>query len=203
MAKQPRRRCKNEECREWFRPRHSNVWWCSPECGTKIALERRSKEREKAEKAADKKRRREEQQQKDKLKVRKLALKPLNYFHKITQQAFNKYIRTRDAGNPCISCGRLTGAKMNAGHFRTVGASPETRYDETNCHAQCEYCNSYLSGNIGEYRPKLIKKIGQEAYDKLMGPHEKRKWTREGLRELARHYRQKTRALSESRKEKL
>ncbi|WP_460413960.1 recombination protein NinG, partial [Staphylococcus aureus] len=39
----------------------ANQWWCSPECGTKIALERRSKEREKAEKAAEKKRRREEQ----------------------------------------------------------------------------------------------------------------------------------------------
>ncbi|WP_460413967.1 recombination protein NinG, partial [Staphylococcus aureus] len=46
----------------------ANQWWCSPECGTKIALERRSKEREKAEKAAEKKRRREEQ-------------KPVSYTH--------------------------------------------------------------------------------------------------------------------------
>lgn len=199
MAKAPRRKCK--VCNEWFHPAFSNQWWCSPEHGTELAIERRSKEREKAEKAADKKRRREYQQQKDKLKIRKLSLQPLSYFHKLTQQAFNEYIRTRDAGNPCISCGRLTGAKINAGHFRTVGASPETRYDETNCHAQCEYCNSYLSGNIGEYRPKLIKKIGQDAYDKLMGPHEKRKWTREELQELARNYRQKTRALRDSRSE--
>ena len=196
MVKPPRRKCK--VCNEWFHPAFSNQWWCSPEHGTELAIERRSKEREKAEKAADKKRRREYQQQKDKLKIRKLSLQPLSYFHRLTQQAFNEYIRTRDAGNPCISCGRLTGAKINAGHFRTVGASPETRYDETNCHAQCEYCNSYLSGNIGEYRPRLIKKIGQEAYDKLMGPHEKGKWTREGLQELARHYRKKTRALRES-----
>lgn len=201
MAKAPRRKCK--VCNEWFHPAFDRQWWCSPEHGTELALERRSKEREKAEKAADKKRRREYQQQKDKLKIRKLSLQPLSYFHKLTQQAFNEYIRTRDAGNPCISCGRLTGAKINAGHFRTVGASPETRYDETNCHAQCEYCNSYLSGNIGEYRPRLIKKIGQEAYDKLMGPHEKGKWTREVLQELAKHYRQKTRALRESMTEKI
>ncbi|EIO7688113.1 recombination protein NinG, partial [Escherichia coli] len=67
MAKPARRRCKNDECREWFHPAFANQWWCSPECGTKIALERRSKEREKAEKAekaAEKKRRREEQKQK-------------------------------------------------------------------------------------------------------------------------------------------
>ncbi|MFW0856982.1 recombination protein NinG [Cronobacter dublinensis] len=201
MEKKTRRRCKNEECREWFHPAFANQWWCGPECGAKIALERRSKERDKALKAAEKKRRREEQQQKDRLKIRKLALKPLSYFHKLTQQAFNEYIRTRDAGSPCISCGRLTGAKMNAGHFRTVAASPETRYDETNCHIQCEHCNSYLSGNIGEYRPRLIEKIGHEAYEKLMGPHEKQKWTREDLQGLARHYRQKTKVLRESREE--
>lgn len=87
MAKSARRRCKNEECREWFHPAFANQWWCSPECGTKIALERRSKEREKAEKAAEKKRRREEQKQKDKLKIRKLALKPRSYWIKQAQQA--------------------------------------------------------------------------------------------------------------------
>lgn len=53
MAKPARRRCKNEECREWFHPTFANQWWCSPECGAKIALERRSKEREKAERRPD------------------------------------------------------------------------------------------------------------------------------------------------------
>ncbi|HBB0728205.1 TPA: recombination protein NinG, partial [Escherichia coli] len=33
MAKPARRRCKNEECREWFHPTFANQWWCSPECG--------------------------------------------------------------------------------------------------------------------------------------------------------------------------
>ena len=75
MAKPARRRCKNDECREWFHPAFANQWWCSPECGTKIALERRSKEREKAEKAAEKKRRREDQKQKDKLNDSKTRLK--------------------------------------------------------------------------------------------------------------------------------
>ncbi|EER2419501.1 recombination protein NinG, partial [Escherichia coli] len=68
MAKPARRKCKI--CKEWFHPAFSNQWWCCPEHGTQLALERRSKEREKAEKAAEKKRRREEQKQKDKLKIR-------------------------------------------------------------------------------------------------------------------------------------
>ncbi len=120
MAKQARRRCKNEECREWFHPAFANQWWCSPECGTKIALERRSKEREKAEKAAEKKRRREEQKQKDKLKIRKLALKPRSYWIKQAQQAVNAFIRERDRDLPCISCGTLTSAQWDAGHYRQL-----------------------------------------------------------------------------------
>ncbi|WP_042852690.1 recombination protein NinG, partial [Escherichia coli] len=50
---------------------------------------------EKAEKAAEKKRRREEQKQKDKLKIRKLALKPRSYWIKQAQQAVHAFIRER------------------------------------------------------------------------------------------------------------
>ncbi|EOY6818016.1 recombination protein NinG, partial [Escherichia coli] len=101
-----RRKCKC--CNEWFIPKYQNQYWCNEICGTKIALERRSKEREKAEKAAEKKRRREEQKQKDKLKIRKLALKPRSYWIKQAQQAVNAFIRERDRDLPCISCGTLT-----------------------------------------------------------------------------------------------
>lgn len=118
MAKAPRRKCK--VCNEWFHPAFSNQWWCSPEHGTQLALERRSKEREKAEKAAEKKRRREEQRQKDKLKIRKLALKPRSYWIKQAQQAVNAFIRERDRDLPCISCGTLTSAQWDAGHYRTT-----------------------------------------------------------------------------------
>jgi hypothetical protein len=48
----------------------------------------------------------------------------------------------------CISC-----AKPNmdwaCGHFKTVGAHPELRFDEKNVELQCNmYCNKNLSGNI-------------------------------------------------------
>ncbi|EBW5739234.1 recombination protein NinG, partial [Salmonella enterica subsp. enterica serovar Hadar] len=127
-----RRRCKNEECREWFFPQFQNQQWCCVDCGTKLALERRSKEREKAEKAAEKKRRREEQRQKDKLKIRKLALKPRSYWIKQAQQAVNAFIRERDRDLPCISCGTLTSAQWDAGHYRTTAAAPQLRFDERN-----------------------------------------------------------------------
>jgi len=57
---------------------------------------------------------------------------------------------------------------------------------------------------VREYRgvqPRLIAKIGQAAFDRLMGPHELKNWTREELQELVAHYRQKTRELIKQRSE--
>ncbi|WP_435952716.1 recombination protein NinG [Dryocola sp. BD626] len=193
--RKPRKRCKNPDCREWFHPAFQNQTWCSAECGTVIALAKREKDRHNAIQAAERRRKDEAQQERRSLKVRKLAVQPLSHFHKQTQAAFNEYIRTRDAAEPCISCGRHHEGKYDAGHYRTRGASPSTRYDETNCHKQCVPCNQHLSGNIENYTPRLIEKIGQEAFDRLMGPHQVIKWTREGLQELARYYRGKTREL--------
>lgn len=196
-----RRRCKNPDCREWFNPAFQNQQWCSAECGTVIALAKREKDRQKAKQEAERRRREETQQEKRHTKIRKLAVQPLSYFHKQAQSAFNEYIRTRDAEAPCISCGRFHDGKYDAGHYRTRGASPATRYDESNCHKQCVPCNQHLSGNIESYTPNLIKKIGQAAFDRLMGPHPVKKWTREELQELAAHYRQKTRELIKQRSE--
>ncbi|EAR3863763.1 recombination protein NinG, partial [Salmonella enterica] len=162
-----RRRCKNEECREWFFPQFQNQQWCCVDCGTKLALERRSKEREKAEKAAEKKRRREEQKQKDKLKIRKLALKPRSYWIKQAQQAVNAFIRERDRDLPCISCGTFMSAQWDAGHYRTTAAAPQLRFDERNIHKQCVVCNQHKSGNLVPYRVELINRIGQEAVDEI------------------------------------
>lgn len=199
--RKPRKRCKNPECREWFHPAFSNQTWCSAECGTVIALAKREKDRQSAIQKAERRRKDEAQQERRSLKVRKLAVQPLSHFHKQTQAAFNEYIRTRDIAEPCISCGRYHEGKYDAGHYRTRGASPATRYDETNCHKQCVPCNQHLSGNIENYTPRLIEKIGQEAFDRLMGPHPVIKWTREELQELAKLYREKTRQLLKQREQ--
>lgn len=181
---------KCRECAKEFTPAMTTQTACCHLCA--IAQGKKKVSKDKAEK---------ERQERQKLRDRVEAVQPLSHYHKKAQAAFNAFIRERDAGQPCISCGRNTGAKMNAGHYRTVGASKETRYDEDNCHLQCEHCNSYLSGNIGEYRPRLIDKIGQKAFDSLIGQHPAKKWTREELIELAAHYRKKTRELVNSRSE--
>ncbi|STI86855.1 bacteriophage Lambda NinG protein [Escherichia coli] len=125
MAKPARRKCKI--CKEWFHPAFSNQWWCSPEHGTKLALERRNKEREKAEKTAEKKRRREEQKQKDKIKIRKLALKPRSYWIKQAPTSRKTPSSEKETATYHVSrAERSRSAQWDAGHYRTTAAAPQT-----------------------------------------------------------------------------
>ncbi|KGA59610.1 bacteriophage Lambda NinG family protein [Proteus vulgaris] len=195
MQKLRRRRCK--VCREWFIPRQSFQNWCSPEHGFELSEQRRNKDREKALAKLKKEKQKKEREEKDKLKSRKLAVKPLSYFTKQAQTAFNAFIRERDKDEPCISCGRFHEGQYHAGHYRTTGANPELRFDEDNCHKQCAPCNNHLSGNIENYTPRLIEKIGQERFDRLMGSHELPKWKREDYERIRDYYRAKLKELKD------
>ncbi len=131
--------------------------WCSLQCGVELGRERMEKARAKRQAKA--------------LRERKVTLKPRSKWLGEAQVAFNGYIRARDEGRPCISCGRHHNGKWNAGHYRSVGAMPSLRFNAYNVHRQCEPCNSYLSGNLVEYRINLIHRLGQDRVDWLEGPH--------------------------------
>lgn len=128
-------------------------------------------------------------------KSRREELRPRSWYLKEAQKWFNKFIRLRDRDEACISCKRSTGAKINAGHYRSVGSSPELRYEELNCHLQCEHCNSYRSGNIENYRPNLIQKIGEDKVEWVEGPHEPKKYTIDDLKEIIQTYKGKCKEL--------
>ena len=86
------------------------------------------------------------------------------------QAAFNAYIRYRDRDLPCISCdssGDHDGGYWDAGHYRSRGAAKHLSFHQHNCHKQCHKCNRYLSGNVVEYRKRLIMRISSERVDKL------------------------------------
>lgn len=129
------------------------------------------------------------------IKVRKEKLKSRAEHLKDTQQAFNAWVRERDAELPCISCGRHHQGKYDAGHYRTVGSNPALRFEPLNCHRQCSPCNTQLSGNIVNYRIALVKRIGADQVDWLEGPHEPKKYTVEELKAMTADYRAKTRDL--------
>ncbi|AUU92384.1 protein NinG [Enterobacteriaceae bacterium ENNIH3] len=191
--RKPRRKC--TVCREWFEPVRAEQYVCSYECAcvhgkaandaAKVEKQRKEKKRRLEEEKADRQRQAE----------RRIAVKPLSYFIKQAQHAFNEFIRYRDRDLPCISCGRHHDGQYHAGHFRTTGASPELRFDEDNCHKQCSACNNHLSGNLTAYRPALIAKIGQARFEALMGPHALPKWTREDYIRIRDEYRAKIRDL--------
>ena len=62
----------------------------------------------------------------------------------IKQVKINKLVRERDAGKPCISCGKIT--QLEAGHFISRAKSTKLRYEPRNIHGQCWHCNRILHG---------------------------------------------------------
>jgi hypothetical protein len=135
------------------------------------------------------------QDEKKQDRIKRESLKTRSQWIKDAQAAFNQYIRARDAYEPCISCQQSSGAKMNAGHYLSTGARPELRFNELNCHKQCEKCNSWLSGNAVMYRKNLLNKIGVKAVEALEGNHEPKHYSIEDLKAIKREYTENARQL--------
>jgi hypothetical protein len=100
-------------------------------------------------------------------KEQKEKLKTAGDYIKEAQVAFNGYIRVRDKNKPCISCGcspgdMVRGGTFDAGHYRSRGSAGHLRFHALNCWGQCKKCNRYLSGNVVEYRKRLLLKLGEK-----------------------------------------
>lgn len=179
-------------CRDTFTPTRMIQPVCEKfEC--KVAYANKAAEKSAQNRKA--KERREHRAAKERIKKRSEWLAE-------AQEEFNRFIRMRDADQPCISCGTSNPAiQYAAGHYRTVGANPELRFEELNVHKQCNRrCNRELSGNIINYRPALIKKIGQANLDWLEGHHEPKKYTIDEIKAIKAEYRQKCKELENMRK---
>ena len=170
-------------CRNEYEPFSSTQVVCSPKC----AIEHVNK-REKAKRASETKEIRKD------IRKRKEALKSRSDWLREAQTAFNAYVRTRDAGQVCISCQKPP-KKKNAGHYKSVGAHPELRFHPFNNNLQCEHCNTYKSGNQIEYRIHLINKIGLDNVEWLEGGHEAQKWSIEEIKEIRDYYKEQTKLL--------
>ncbi|TFF13715.1 recombination protein NinG [Pseudomonas sp. BCA14] len=176
--------CKSPACRASFVPKVSFQSWCSPDCAVVIARNKQDRQR----KSLASIERRE-------IKVRKEKLKSRADHLKDTQQAFNAWVRARDADLPCVSCGRHHEGQYHAGHYRTVASNPAIRFEPLNVHKQCAPCNNHKSGDIVNYRVELVKRIGPEAVEWLEGPHEPKRYTVEQLKAMTALYRAMTREL--------
>lgn len=173
---------------------------CSVPCAIKLAQQQRKIAAERREREA----RRE-------LREAKRGLRTRRDWTKIAQAAFNAFIRERDRDRPCISCGVVNpperyGGVWDCGHYRSVGAAPELRFEELNAHKQCKACNGG-SGRFArkgetvrmQYRERLIERIGREAVHWLEGQHPPKHYTVEELEAIAKKYRAKARELRRAR----
>ena len=176
---------KNKKCKSCgseFTPFMSTQKVCSINCAVKLAKDE-SKKQDKKEHAKRKK----DFYAND--RTRQL---------KLTQSAFNKMRRLQeieyfiDKGKEphCISCGK-TNMDWCCGHYKTVGAHGELRFDSKNTYLQCNrYCNMGLSGNISGnkntigFTEGLIKRLGPKKAESLFSYLESvksKKWECEEL----------------------
>ena len=171
-------------CRAEFQP----VKPLQKVCGYACALTLAAADRAKAEKCAIVKDRKATKEALGRLKSRATWARE-------AQAAFNAFIRLRDADLPCISCGRFHQGQWHAGHYRSVGAAPELRFDVLNVHKQCAPCNTHLSGNITKYRAGLIDRMGVHVVEYLEGPHRLIGFDIDDFKEIKRFYASKAREL--------
>ncbi len=117
--------------------------------------------------------------------------KTLSEYEAEAKKAFQRWIRERDFGMPCISCGNPKPKEVHASHFYSAGQYSGLIFDEDNVHGACDYCNVFLHGNLLEYRRGLIKRYGVEFMEALEARSDglrKRKYTREELIEIKAKY---------------
>lgn len=134
-----------------------------------------------------------EQAERKKQRKRLTELKTRSQWVREAQSAFNRFIRMRDAGKPCICCGMplkggAVGGSFDCGHYRSVGSAPHLRFDERNAHGQRKQCNRWGSGRAVDYRLGLIARIGLEAVESLEADNEVRKHTIPELKEIKHKY---------------
>ncbi len=173
-------------CKSQFTPARPMQVVCSPVCAAKKV---------KTDKAAEK----------AQTKARKEAIKTIGELIEEAQIAFNAFIRVRDAGRPCICCGKpmerdvLGNPEVNAGHWRSRGAAGHLRFDEANCHAQRVSCNRPGGAQAGQFREGMIARVGLAEVERLEADNEPIKWDRDTLRQFKVIYRAKTRALKKEK----
>jgi len=117
-------------CRQKFVPSRPMQAACTPACAIAIAERKRAKQaqQEVASKRREARRRLEK-------------MKGIPELTREAQTACNAYIRARDNGKPCISCGAPlnnegSGGGLDAGHYRSRGGAPHLRCHEDNIPGQ-------------------------------------------------------------------
>lgn len=166
------------QCKDKFTPQNNTQICCSPKCAIDYMKSKKANDWQKEKKVL-----------KDKLMTKS------DYLN-ICQKVFNTYIRTRDKNKNCISCDKKLVGKFDAGHFFSVGAYPNLRFNENNVFGQCVHCNRDKHGNVKEYDLRLQNILSTKDYNQLLNDRNKPALLGiEDVKELIEIYRLKTKEL--------
>ncbi len=189
-ARAKKHKCAVRTCRAEFVRAAPFIVWCSPECGTVLAIAKLDKQ-----KAATARAERKDRQQ-------KLAQFKRKADHVADcQKAFNAWVRFRDRDEPCICCGRwpanqsLTGGEWDAGHYLSRGSHPHLRFDERNVFKQMKGCNRPGGTTAASFRAGVVARIGFAAVEALEQDNEPKHYTVDQLIAMTAHYKQKLKQL--------
>jgi phage anti-repressor protein len=177
MQKIYQRKCVS--CKNKFTPQNNTQICCSPKCAIDYMKSKNAKDWQKEK------------------KILKEKLMTKSDYLNICQKVFNTYIRTRDKNKNCISCNKKLIGKYDAGHFFSVGAYPNLRFNENNVFGQCVHCNRDKHGNVKEYDLKLQNILSTEDYNQLLNDRNKPALLSiDDVKELIAIYRVKTKELT-------
>ena len=112
------------------------------------------------------------------------------------RKAVHLYIRKRDAGKPCVSCGDFYGQK-DPGHYYKAETYSQLKFNTDNIHMQCQKCNGYEQGNLKGYKQGIESRLTPLKLNKLneAAAAAKRnttfKWDRNDLIEIIKKFKSK------------
>ena len=174
------RKCKH--CKTKYIPVKPRQTACSIDCA--IALMEAAKRKIQRKKDAQK----------------RIEMKSRQEWSRDAQTVVNKYVRRLAElnGEGCISCGTKSAEVYDAGHYIAVGNTAGgslLRYDTRNIYLQCRRCNSFLRGNLIEYRKNLVERVGIELVEWLESQRGIKRWSEEDLRAIIAEYKLKLKEL--------
>jgi hypothetical protein len=175
-----------QQCNTLFAPVRAMAVVCSPMCA--IALGDKAKQKKaalalKEEKAKD--------------RATRERLKKKGAWQAEAQTAVNTYVRARDAGEPCISCGTPWEKTFQAGHYRSVGSAKHLALDVRNINGQCIQCNFHKHSNAIDYRIGFIARYRVEFVEAIESDNAPRHNSIDDLKAIRKHYEQMTKQLKE------
>lgn len=164
-----KKKCK--ECSQMFTPYTTTQMACSYKCEMSL----------KSKKAAERK----------VSKVEK-AKNEYSTWMRSAVTVCHSYIRLRDKGKPCISCGKKFNNNFQAGHYFSGGGHKAVKFDEVNINGQCFECNSGSNFDHEAYANGIVERWGSDEMVCLLErAYDEKRWSKEELRSVVSYYKEK------------